>query len=326
MNRFILFSSLLVSSLFSLGTLHQRISVLEEKMGEVRMQTVYGNYGPKTASAMQNLDSFGVTVWLDAVVYKAMSPITDYAFTDTDPSAAVVGSLNNLDFSFAPGFKVGAKYALCNPDWQLWSEYTWFRTNQSDTTNAVFNAFRKKIRYDMVDLDLGRAYFLRRHFSVYPRFGIRGGWIYQSQTHTDNRDPNVVTKIKNNFKGIGILGGSKQFWNLDANWSFFGDLGASLLYGKVDVFYDRNATTSQDLFDADTYQLFPNMSCEAGLKWERAFFCNRTNFSLAVSYEFNYWWRINQQLILRNGNPFFLDRASEDFGLQGVRINGSLDF
>lgn len=349
MNRFFLTASLLPLLLFSKERLSERIKVLEEQMKDVRMESVYGNFGAKTATGSYNLNSYGVSLWLDGLIYKFFVGGTDYAFTRTTPAALVFeGALKNLNFDYRLGFKVGLGYTLNTPDWKIWSEYTWLRTDQSSETtdpNArilqnFFNtglASRKdtidwKLSYNLIDLDLGRAYFLRRHFSVFPKLGIRGVSILQREK--GNAEEGAIglleLRAKNNLWGIGILGGTQLRWNLTSNWSFFGDLTASLVYAKVDVSYrirqpqlDPSRTSH---YNGDLYELIPNASWDAGLRWEMPLLSNRTRLTFAASYEFAYWWRANQMLHQKSSQDALLGRWSEDLGLMGVKLNGGFDF
>ena len=354
MNRFAVTLVLANISLFSAESLTDRISILEEKMADVRTQTVYGNYGANTAKAFPNLNSYGVSIWADAVVYKFFVGGTDYVYTDTEASATLFsGTLNDLNFNWAWGFKVGLGYQIGQlPGWQIWSEYTRFVTDESSTTarptgGALFPNYQNTLltayssttthwdaHYNVVDLDFGRNYFLRGNFSVFPRFGVRGAWILQNQTASAPHATagTLSTTAHTDFRGVGILGGTQARWNFNKNWSFFGDFGASLIWGEVDVSLDTTQSPGEQTpltvkySDADLHRILPNMSWESGLRWEMPLISNRTNLSFELSYEFAYWWRINQELRGKSTNSALFGRVSEDLGLNGVKISGAFDF
>jgi len=84
----------------------------------------------------------------------------------------------------------------------------------------------------MFDWELGRSYWISKNLSLRPFFGIKGGWINQSinGTYYNLIINNVLTNnlgtehLKNNFWGIGPLGGINTNWRIDSFrffWRFF---------------------------------------------------------------------------------------------------------
>lgn len=336
------------------GNLDHRITTLEDQMQDLRMQTVYCNHGAKTATDYPCLRcSYGVYFEAEAIYWKFFEGGTDFVYSNgpnSDP-ATFVDRLEYLDFDWRFAYRFTLGYQLRNPDLDLWSTFTRFTTEQSVGINqpsgggalfpnqqvAVNPDYRRttesmKVFYNVLDINLGRTYFLRRTFSAHPFIGVKGAKIDQrSKLHWEGSAISDFNyKSSNDFWGAGIQLGTRGNWKFTKNWSVFGSVLGSLLYGWYDVdtkiqqFYPT-ITTPLNL-ESDLRAVVPNMAADAGVRWEYAGLSDRALFSLSLAYEFQYWWAQNQTLHTDATGAYVWNRWSEDFGLQGVKLNFGVDF
>ena len=342
-------SALLLATTLTALDLNDRITRLEEKMQDVRTQTVYGNYGASTASAYPSMNTWGIYGTIEGLYMKFTEGGTDYAWTDTVAGGSpYVGKLKYLDYDWRFAFRVTAGYQFDCPDWDLWAEYMRFATSQSNTTNLpaggglysnVFNGgsissltkIRQSVAFNTADLNLGRNYFLRRNVSMHPFFGLRGAWINQHQNTKIDSVSSVFyqMKQKNDYGGLGLRTGSSVRWHLSQGWSLFGSLSAALMWGQFDnslkqIQTSSGTTTTNIDLNTDTRRILPNMMADAGITWEHVF--RRGRLGMTLGYEFDYWWRQNQTVHVDASTTYTYYRISEDLALQGVKLNLGYDF
>ena len=116
-----------------------------------------------------------------------------------------------------------------------------------------FDAFSKwKLRLDMLDLELGRDFFVSKFLSLRPHAGLRGLSIRQNQNSVflgiqtanfagldfdtiDTPDATLFTFNKEKFQGIGPRAGIDTLWSFGRGWGLYGNAAISLIYGRLRV-------------------------------------------------------------------------------------------
>lgn len=348
---------LLSAAAVSADSLDHRLGVLESQMEQLRMESVYGNFGANTASAYPFLESWGLYFSGEAICWKFFLGGTDYTYVNkANPISTVfVDRLEYLDFDWRFAYRFTLGYQLDSPDFDLWSTFTRFTTDQETSVevpegpnarlfanqNVAQNVDYQRatqscdFQYNVLDINLGRNFFLRKTFSMHPFIGVRGAKIDErtNTSWTGSVTSDFHYKSSNDVWGVGILGGTEARWHFDSNWSLFGSFLGSLLYG----WYDVDTTIRQNYpvevanlsLDSDLRQLIPNMTLDVGASWEYVPCQKRVRYSVSLAYEFQYWWAYNQTLHTKyttTTDLYAWDRLAEDFGMQGVRLNFGLDF
>lgn len=166
------------------------------------------------------------------------------------------GSYKLPDFDFEPGFKIGAGLKFAHDGWDLYANYTWLHPEtfkktvkdptgllqdvQSDlvldspTITKAINRFRQSL--NVLDLELGRNFFLSRFMTLRPYFGLKSAWIHQSNmtSYTPTSFSNSVITItdlieKRKIKswGMGIRGGISPVWYFIKDFGLYGNLALS---------------------------------------------------------------------------------------------------
>lgn len=260
-----------------------------------------------------------------------------------------------FDFEWDYGFRAGAQYHSVRDEWDTAFCWTWFRTSTTHSLSSepgetlrpeFFAAFLSfdtprsmRANWDlflnMFDAELGRCFWLTQNISLRPFIGIKGGWINQSidvkyfDLVIDSIFPTDLTAkehLKNDFWGVGPLGGVKSKWGIfncgSQFFNLFGDFSIAAMWGSwacSDVYKSQlPKRSSVNTKDAALGALM--FGGFMGVGWDIDFREGRSHFALKLGYEMQLW--LNQLRIA----TFQLQRLRDDLTLQGLSLNCRLDF
>ncbi len=337
----------LASAALCADDLDSRISALEARMGAIKVETAQGTYGAQMATARPVFDGLGFFATADLLVWHLKEDGTDYALAIDKSKCA--------HFDWDVGFRVGAGYGMEHDAWVGKINFTWFQTNASNQTHSPsggltneLGAFltddgtKAKVRwnvdYYVIDLEVGRPFFVSKFFSVTPQWGIETAWIFQHVKTRYFLEPPIPVFIdqlkvraKNNFWGIGPRAGFDANWYFCEHFRLFGSLNAALLWGHFDVRdFEKESgpyiSLIIDELDADLDTVVPNAQMALGFGWDSNIFQDRFHIGVSVSYEFQYWWRQNQMLTAFQLGSADFERVSKDLTLNGVTLDVRFDF
>lgn len=277
---------------------------------------------------------------VDGLAFQAKEDGIDFAIEDsTQPGASspitngqVEGfSGDTHDYDWNPGMRVGLGFYLDHDAWQLDFNWTWVNITNYQHANATTSlgvmlplwslgdgtpatqigsrmSAKWDAHYNTFDIRLGKPHYVSRYFIVNPHFGVRGGWIDQHFAVDMGGQPNLTTNrtifhSENDFWGVGARCGVDTDWIIGKGWCLFGNVAASMLFGKFEIDQNytlpvTNPTTAVDGYtvDYDFYQNVPNFEIALGIGWGKYFNKKRNHVSLRAAYEFHEWW---DQLNLR---------------------------
>ena len=233
---------------------------------------------------------------MEFAIEDSSTPVLDSPITHGEVQGF---SGDNFDYDYNPGMRVGLGFYMDHDAWNLDFNWTWLNITNYERANAntpggveipqwVLGAGTPaaqigprcgavwKSSYNTVDIRLGKPHYVSRYLIVNPHFGVRAGWIDQhfsasyGGTGTTTR---VIHHGDNDFWGIGTRAGIDTDWVLGKGWCLFGNVAASMLYGKFKI--DQNLTIpgpSNDGFDLryDFYQNVPNFEMAIGIGWAAA--------------------------------------------------------
>jgi len=294
-------------------------------------------------------DDLGFSISADFLYWTVRQDGMFYAVSGvgTNPSK---GTVHDLDWKMKPGFKIGLGLDLPHDNWDLFAEYTWIKSEASDSTvqNAGTStltsywavngavAFLQNARanwdinFQNLNLELGRNTALSPYLNLRPHFGLQGTRINQDYDATYLTTTNLTQKIKQDqdFWGVGLRAGFDTSWHITQNFSLLGDLIVSILWGEFDLERKETQITAADvstvvLHTAVSPKTFePVIELFAGARWETPFGDNdRFNFLLQAGWEQQIW-------ILQNE---YIKRMPEtdhsgDLILQGLTVKAKFDF
>lgn len=259
-----------------------------------------------------------------------------------------------FNFKWDYGFRLGAGCNFRYDEWDTALYWTWFQTDAKHIIPFKLNAsispeffagflsgntpqsMRAKwgLLFNMFDWELGKKYWTRKRLFLRPFLGLKGGWINQSihgqyynltidNVHTNNSGNEF---LKNNFWGIGPLGGIDTKWrinNFGHNFfGFFGDFSVATMWGtwiSSDLYKNTLSKTSAVNTKNSSLGALMFRGC-MGIEWNATFKPNKSRFTTKLGYEMQFW--LNQLRIA----TFQLQRLHDDLTLQGVTFNCRLDF
>jgi opacity protein-like surface antigen len=293
------------------------------------------------------LSENGWYIFADALYWHADIDNSDWAFKNTDTTSFVISGPNHaLNFKWGWGFRAGIGANMDYDQWDTNVYYTWFRTRNSNSLGTkgsqegsdlfgLASPFTQgsidwRINYSMIDWELGCPFFVRKHLSLRPHIGLKGGWISQHVNEDFTQAAGTYSsRTKNDFWGVGASGGFNTAWTFAVlgthHFDFFGDFAGALMYGHFEV---KHSETEFAPYGLNRNLMVPMLQAMFGMSWDTSFNCSRCHFGLRVGYEFQYWWKQNQ--MLRNESARFglvnYSRNAGDLGLQGLTVDFRFDY
>lgn len=235
--------------------------------------------------------------------------------TTTPASNVYDYRIQNTDFDWQPGLRVGFLYEPEQKYWDSRLYWTYFSTDRKYKLPAYgqiispgfFSSFLSldtffgvdfdwRIAINMLDYNISHEFPVTDGMSLRPSIGVKAGTIHQ-HIHVDwDADVYGATeKVKNNFSGIGPTFGMDLKWNFFRNFLLIGNLSGAFMWGnwKVSDMYNRPGallgiitptTITTDLNDAKLGTIMFNYFL--GLEW---FYRGRSDLSLQLGYEMQFW-------------------------------------
>jgi hypothetical protein len=331
-----------------------RISILQTQISEASTRTVHGNYGAKTASASPHISGENWFFTGDMLWWHVDEGGNDYAqlFKNTPGSTGSTPVKNRqLDFKWDYGFRAGIGTTFQHDKWDLYLNFTWFRTDNSSASSLhdsgaflspltvvpPISASQVKVHWNIhfydFALNLGRHYFISSACALHPYFGIKTAFISQiKRSSSEVFSPffgTLTTKDKNGFWGVGPDIGIEGKWFVISGFNLFGSAGGAILWGDFDVSHKEYspsfAATRYD-FHLDTHQIVPMTQFQLGMGYETNVYHNRYHIAVNARYEYQYWWRQNQMPSFTFSPTLKFQRYNEDLSLQGITVDVRFDF
>ena len=273
------------------------------------------------------------------------------------------------------GFQVGLGYIFPQrSQWDILLNWTWFHSDAKKSASAsdptltqhslkptwlpflmgpqAFDAAGHwSLKYDTLDLLLGRDFFLGRWLSFHPQAGIRGAHLHQdyhAAYHGAYNDgmgallPLGETSFDATwtYNGIGVRFGTDGEWHINSYVSVVANGFLSILYGRyhlqeafVGKFLAGGFLLGESIYsNRRYYRLRTALESELGIRLQK-FFSNDTKRAVfGAYYGFSYWIRQNEMSneLLNfdaTGNSFVTHLPiTGDLQLQGLRIELGVDF
>jgi len=256
------------------------------------------------------------------------------------------GHIRHADFEFQPGFKVGLGWLSPHDGWDVYAHYTWLHqkpetsryTLKEGTGNlAIFGTvtppdgaganpeviaagLRWKQYFNVVDLELGRNFFISRYLTLRPHFGLKWANIREHFSTegagevggTDFID--YAQTFRQNMWGIGGRAGLDTVWRFTENWGIYGDIAGTALWSDFHVReFNKVQSLTDDVGPVVTLnteevvlQVIPVFEFALGLQYMTWVGCNCDYYiQFSAGWEAQIWCDFNQLLYLhptRSGN------------------------
>lgn len=350
--------------------LKQRMACLEQRKG------CCAETGCPTCSPDPDSNT-AFYVWGEGLYWKAAESGLTSVIKAVSGQEVLVGLSANIHgikskhphFDWHWGFRIGAGYNMCHDLWDVYSEWTRFHftdrkvvsvpsggsptsgvipvlfpfwipkisTDIFPPTTLVRSETHWKVQLDMIDLQLGRQFYVTNCLVLKPHLGLRVGWILQSYNIEDLGGigsfdiPTAFTmNMRNNFWGVGLIGGLDSIWNLGRGFSIYGNGAVSILDGHFInrfVFFD-GVRLNEDApfgigvqFDNKSHQNMAVFVADLalGVRWDRSFWCDRIHVGVRAGYEQHIYFEQNQ--FMNYQNDFAIITALPNYYADGGNLS-----
>jgi len=289
---------------------------------------------------------------VDALVWTATNHGWPFVAKHTITGDFTDFSSSNRKFEYDPGIRLGFGVKTCY-DWDIFVQWTYLNSKHADSltdenglvSEYIHNTFTHihstwRLKYNMIDVEIGRAFHGARTLSIKPFIGLRGGWLRQK----GHNKADGVYGLPTDFSVPGETIGKEKTWlvgprtGLDIDYffgntglSFYGNLAAALLYAEADSviigWNTRVATGDFEMTDRYAFKfddLKATLQVAFGLSWGD--FVDEQDIGLRIraGWEANYWWNQYEEYVYYPQGPAY--RPNEPLILQGATINVRLDF
>lgn len=330
-----------------------RVSLLESRMRAISTTNAHGTFGAKTASAAPRIHGADWFLRADLLWWHLDEGGTDYAQLWKDPPLERSSSVNNrrLTFKWNYGFRTGIGKVFSHDRWDLFLDFTWFETENSNVSSLHGGAFlvplmqiplplkasqiraHWNLHFYTLDLTLGRDSFVSPQLAFHPFAGIKTAWIDQSaRVHSEVFSPRSMilrSKDQSDFWGIGPSLGCEGKWFLDYGFHLFGSAAGAILWGNFDTHHRELSSSAhgpKNCFDSDLHQISPMVQLQIGLGFETALYHDSFHIAVDTCYENQYWWNQNQMPQWTQSKTQRFQRLGEDLSFQGITTHVRFDF
>lgn len=242
-------------------------------------------------------------------------------------TATTVGNVVNADFSYKPGFKVGLGMNFDHDNWDACLGYTWLHgsigTSATATQNPTAsllpihaspdiiegtgNAMNSgsnnwRYKFDFLDGEMARAYYVGTRLSFRPYFGVRAAWIRQRYVENfSTTDSSIAyTSWQNTASwAVGPRVGVNTNWMLGCGFRMIGNATGDLLFTRYCAKATENRLAAGVIEESNSLDqhgintLRPHAGLDFGFGWGTYFDNNNWHFDLAATYGFQAFWDQN---------------------------------
>lgn len=206
------------------------------------------------------------------------------------------------------------------------------------------NKARWKTNINLVDIEMGREFFVSKFVTLRPFTGVRLAQIdqkYDLRAKVD-RDSQFVsfkaeTSMQCKYQGAGLRGGLDSEWGLGYGWSLYGNAALSALYGSFGIHWDYeldhvfHPDRTEQITKSDRDGAFVAMlDSSAGFRWKQFF--NNDHLALTLQIGWDYYIFFNQNrfedmLDDHKGHQVHTSQFNRgDLGAQGLNLAVKIDF
>lgn len=336
--------------------LEKRITQLEYEQKTVKVINAPLN------PCVKNMPSFFVEadlLWMTAREDGLMYANTIYTGNES-PTSVDLNSLN-IGKAWKAGFRFILGFCIPHDNWDIqlsWLRLHGSRSDEDTTTGSTAEpldfitpeftltqniyaetscTWRSDI--DLLDLELGRAFYISEELSLRPFISIRNVTtdqkidnFYQNASQTMQNQ----THMRCNYEAIGPRIGLNGKWAFTDSFSMFGNAAIAGVLGKFKVSEHDSPQNfildhlSDNPFNHnDTYFSGKVISDLAlGFRWAHNFKKDRYILSLSLAWENHVFFNFNEFPIwdLSDAGNYIDFKSHGDLSLQGIAIGLKLDF
>lgn len=240
------------------------------------------------------------------------------------------GTVQSPKARWQPGFKVGLGLVFEHDGWDIDAEYTWLApSHKSNTITAATPSTLQnvwtdptvasggntlieqasaswRLSYNVLDLTLGRNFFVSRYLTLRPNFGLKGAWVKQRNnvdyvlgTLVSPSYTELEIRQKQRFWGVGVRAGLDTVWHFCKEFGMYGDMGLSALWGqyknrRTDDLQTPAGSEGQTLnYRRSFHDVTPVLELGIGLAYMTWFYDEAYMFDIRAGWEEQVWFDTN---------------------------------
>ena len=290
-------------------------------------------------------------VWADFLWWSAnfgIGPGTSTELTGLTPGLLNTATDVDLEIKrpgskWDPGVRVGLGWNTGYDNWDVQGYWTYFYNSRhrhedaleveiDDEVGVGLTEGRAKLRmrYNAADAELGKAYYVSRHFYIRPFTGIHAIWLSQDDDESllSEGDYLGVTAGTREVAfhsdidcwGIGPRIGFNSNWGNFRGLSLLANVSGSLMYGYSIYkskweFETAGSEVVVRLRDNDHSQMIPTLQTQWGIAYGFCFGKGYNQFRISAAWESNFLWETSN--FLQNHRPI---------SMQGLTVDLRFDF
>lgn len=327
--------------------LENRVSALEQRKGASGMINPSGRPEVK--------DGADIFITGDLLIWQ--SHVNGLGYVIKNRGAGLSdSSTKELHYNWDPGFRVGFGWNTPHDGWDLFANWTSYHNKATSYVSTGSSSFlypslaapafsllaptsaraHWRLNLNMVDLELGREFFVSKWLTLRPFVGMRSAWIHQRMNVAYNQpaaDEVFYVNMKNKYWGIGVRPGLNTQWGLGCGFSFYGNTSLSLLYGFFDLDQDQYSVTSVSIVDPDidndhSFRVGRAIAeIQLGIRWEHMLANDHLHFSIQTGWENLMFFGQNQFDRFVNATTIGTFVSNQgDLTIQGYTLSMRMDF
>ncbi len=289
----------------------------------------------------------------DYIYWQAIEDGLNLAYIDNQNTHSTI----KTDFDFKSGFKIGLGANTKYDNWVVYSEYTrlsshghsgktaydgdsifplWISsTIDGGSTIASHAKGLWDLHLNLLDVQLGRPYYVGSKMVLNPYFGLRTVWIDQEFTSIyDLTSPFVSTAkrtVKSDSWGIGPILGIDATYLLSKGFKVIASGDFSLFFQHFDIHnkYTLKRGSVEETHETGSDKigyLTPNIDALLGIGWGSYFYNHKIHFDFYASYEFQIFWNQNMLRSFKDLMTNNINGASGDLMFHGLTLTAKWDF
>ncbi len=332
-----------------------RLTQLER---DVRCRKCYNPPNP-----VNGREGYHLTLVGDYLYWKGQEDGLAYTYKTNNPSGASLDTdidVKEPDFEWESGFRLGLGYNIPHDRWDLYISWIDFEAEaddhvEVDSDDGLFpywaypsgpagDLFFPKANahwhtdLDVIDVELGKSYYVGKRTSLRPHLGLRGFWIDQHYhiQYQGATVPILLTtlndsiKMHNNYWGVGPRVGLNMEWWLGNAFQVYGQAAISLVYGEFEIHQKEEFPDSDDSelhFKDDLHIARPVTDLGIGLGWNSTYGCDSLHLLVRVGWEQHIFFDQNQfiRFVSSDTSSSLLSNRG-DLSLEGLTASIRLDF
>ncbi len=327
-------------------------------------------------------DTFGAFVTGGFILEQVSMSGSQYAYTKNgnalgSTALPAAGRVLVPTFDLNWGFTGGIAYYFKNKNWSLNSRFDWLSAagKGSDIagsgTNVIpINIWRDQfisalsadlgvagygkshfdVSYFNLNIDLDRALYIDKNFTLEPNMGVKLSFIYDKVTSTFTNDGSdvvlsAITELGSNtlkrvqdtrFWGVGPSMGLNSNWDIYCGLSLFFEGTTSILLGYSnaadDVSYSAFASSSTSSSTPNLPVFSPTFQTLLGLQYEKSFFHDSQKLMIRLGWDSSFFWNQWNHINTVSESTFnssldsFQLKEGDTFGLTGLLLNLTWNF